>query len=195
MDCADRARMAQAMLSRKSWVQIGVAAVAASLLLASCGGFQSANGTTTSTSMPPLTNSFQIGGVRFSAPRGFILTKVGHNPSTAGALLDEPSKQGRVDCPDGMSWEMTAVFFTSAAAIQGVSGDLHKVGLGHGLNAEGDTPIASAHECKYVTQHIILPDLGVGMAISGNGMRTSSALALAREIVSSATLESASGSG
>ena len=125
--------------------------------------------------------------MKFSVPPGFSFTAVDPAGSTGGYMLEKPDQQGRLDCSGRSEWETTSVLFTSASNIQGVSGSLHRASIDHDLSVEEDAASGSGAGCQYVTQHVVIPNLGIGMAISGDGMTATSALALAREIVSSAT--------
>ena len=92
-----------------------------------------------------------------------------------------------MECSNGEGWKATSVFFTSMRNIEDVSGSLRQAVLDHGLRVEEDGSSASGVGCHYVTQHVVIPELDVGVAISGVGGTDPSALALAREIVASAT--------
>ena len=184
---ADRPRMSQVSGSLGPWRIRAAAAIFASVMVAACGGTPSANGTTTAPSLPRLTSSVQYSGVRFSVPAGFSFVEVDQAASTSGYMLDIPGQQGKIDCSEGKAWEATSVFFTSVSNVQGVSGSLHQATLDHGLSVQEDPVTASGIGCQYVTQHVVIPNLNLGMAISGVGVTATSALALAREIVASAT--------
>lgn len=166
----------------------------ASAMVTACGGTTS-SGTAAGTSLPRLTRSVQYDGVKFSVPAGFSFTQVDPAASTSGYMLTRPGQQSGEHCSGGAGWQATSVFFTSAANIEGVSGALRPATIDHGLSVNEDAPFASGGGCQYVTQHVVIPSLGVGMAISGDGSSASPALALAREIVATARATASSASG
>jgi hypothetical protein len=167
----------------------------ASAMVTACGGTTTSSGTSAGSSLPRLTRSVQYQGVKFSVPAGFSFTQVDPAASSSGYMLERPGQQGGEHCAGGTGWQATSVFFTSATNIEGVSGALHPATIDHGLSVNEDAPSASGAGCQYVTQHVVIPSLGVGMAISGDGSSASPALALAREIVATATPTSSSTSG
>jgi hypothetical protein len=150
--------------------------------------------TTTTLFLPRLTGSVQYSGVRFSVPPGFSFAEADPTASTSGYMLEIPDHQGKTDCSGDQSWESTSLFFTAARNIEDVSHSLHQTTI-DGLSAEEDGASASGMGCQYVTQHVVVPNLGVGMAISGSGATPTSALALAREIIASATPTASTPSG
>ena len=125
--------------------------------------------------------------MKFSVPAGFSLAQVALAASTSGYMLGGMGQHGGEHCSGGMGWSATSVFFTAATTIDRASGALHRATIGHGLSVNGDAPSASGAGRQYVTQHIVIPGLDIGMAISGDGFSAGSALTLAREIVATAT--------
>lgn len=194
--CADRRSMGHVVLRRGSrrFPLLAAFAFALALVLAACGNTTAtANGTSTP-KLPPLSSSIEYNGVSFSVPVGFIYNQVGPTGSpTTGNLLKHASNLDIGKCPTTPFWNTASVFFTSQQAIDYVNSQWSQSNGGKTLSVETG-PVNIQRDCGlvYVTQHLRLPAVGLGMAIGGEGETVHAALALPLAIVDSAKKDPAS---
>ena len=139
---------------------------------------------------PPLDATVNYNGVAFSVPTGFKFQDVG-SAKVSVYELDIPANQGKITCAKETDWDETSVAFSSASNILRLANKWQPANLRGGPFAEVDQvqslPLNSGGSgCQYVIQHLVIPSLGIGVAMAGQGFSSASALALARKIVASA---------